>query len=254
MVYLDGVGIDYRDGDKVHLKGSVRGIVASDEICVVFLYPGDSTHHNIPSTVSEVQYIYFKGSAGDYDLAAWGRYIPFEDEGNYTVRIIDVSGNCENWSGERDIKVILIIEEEVPELPDIFQYQVIFDLANPLLGDNLWRLEAEYVKFEAAGGWKITHEDPDCFPLIQGLHGGVDETPQSGWLCQAIEYGKSPCAPLPYWLCPYPTPETVYFRGECSCAEFKDTLQPLGIPCWHLIAALKWYDGKPAWCPYVQCP
>ena len=254
MVYLDGVGIDYRDGDKIYLKGSVSGIVTSDEICVVFLYPGSSTHHNIPSTVSERQYIYFKDASGDYDLAANGRYIPFVNEGNYAVRIIDVSGTCENWIRERGIMVFLILEEVVPELPDIFQYQVIFDLANPLLGDNKYLLEAEYAKFEAAGWREVTHEDPDCFPLV-ALHGGdVPETPQAVWLCQAIEYGKSPCDPLPYWLCPWPSPETIYFRGECSCDHFQEVLQPLGIPCCHLIAALKWYAGKPAYCPYVQCP
>lgn len=254
MVYLDGVGIDYRDGDEVHLKGSVRGIVASDEICVVFMYPGSSTHHNIPSTVSEVQYIYFKGTSGDYDLAANGRYIPFENEGNYAVRIIDVSVNCENWSGERDFKIILILEEEVPELPDIFQYQLIFRQAE--LDDAYRRglLDDEYRKYAVVGGWLITHSDPDCFDVIRPDALAGDGISREGWLCQAVEYGPSGCWPFPWWACPGETEMEIYFRGECSCDHFKNVLQPLGLPCYHLIKAKKWYGSTVPYCPYIQCP
>jgi len=254
MVYLDGVHVDYRDEEKYFLRGVVRGIVSGDEICVVFLYPRYSTHYNIPSTVSEVQYIYFKGTSGDYDLAANGRYIPIGEDGVYAVRIIDVSGTCENWSGVRDNVSILLVLADVPELPTLFQYEIMFDLEDPRLGDNKSLLEAEYAKFEAAGWKEITHEDPDCFPVIALHGGGIDETPRECWLCQAVEYGKSPCHPLPFWLCPWSSPETIYFRGDCTCSNFRDTLQPLGIPCMHLIAALKWYAGKPAYCPYVECP
>ena len=35
MVYLDGVEIDYWAGDEAHLKGSISGIVASDDAGVV---------------------------------------------------------------------------------------------------------------------------------------------------------------------------------------------------------------------------
>jgi hypothetical protein len=122
MVSLDDFEIDRWDGDKIYLKGSVRGIVQSDEICVVFVEPGDSTHHNIPSTVSEIQYVYFKDTSGDYDFAANGRYLPYTKDGYYGIRCIDVSGNCENWSEERDLDILTVIKEEVPELPDIFQY------------------------------------------------------------------------------------------------------------------------------------
>lgn len=102
-VYLDGVGIDYWVGNKAYLKGHIRNIVTSDEICVVFMYPGLSTHQAILSTKSTTQYIYLKDTSGDYDLAANERYIPFDNDGTYAVRIIDVSGNCEDWSGERDL-------------------------------------------------------------------------------------------------------------------------------------------------------
>ena len=254
MVYLDGIGVDRWEEERIYLKGWVRGIVPGDEICVVFLYPGSSTHHNIPSTVSEVQYIYFKGSSGDYDLAANRRHIPRGIDGNYAVRIIDVLGTCENWLRERDLAVFLFVYEPPPVLPDIFQYQVIFEIEDPIIEDYRHLLEDEYEKYWAAGWREVTHEDPDCFPRVALHGGGIDETPHSVWLCQAIEYGPSPCAPVPWWLCPWPSPETIYMRGECDCDHFKDTLQPLGIPCAHLIAALAWYAGKPAYCPYIKCP
>lgn len=110
---LDGVGLDYWEGNKAFLKGCIRNIVTSDEICVVFIYPGLSTHQAIPSTESTIQYIYLKDTSGDYDLAANSRYIPFENAGYYTVRIIDVSGNCENWSGERDFTVFALTAEMI---------------------------------------------------------------------------------------------------------------------------------------------
>lgn len=117
-VSLDSVGVDYWDGNKAHLKGWIRDIAASDEICVVFMYPGFSTHHAILSTDSSIQYIYLKDTSGDYDLAANSRYIPFENDGLYTVRIIDVSGNCEHWSGERDI-TLFALDGEMVRVPVI---------------------------------------------------------------------------------------------------------------------------------------
>jgi len=254
MVYLDDVGVDRWDEERIFLKGWVRGIVPGDEICVVFLYPGSSVHHSIPSMVSEVQYLYFKGSSGDYDLAKNGRYIPRGIDGVYAVRIIDVSGRCENWLRERDLTSFLFVYEPVPVLPDIFQYQVIFDLEDPLLGDYKYLLEEQYEKHAGVAAWYVERGVRDCFTRLQAVGGTGDHAWKTGWLCQAVEYGPSPCAPLPYWLCPWPSPETIYFRGECSCSEFRNTLQPLGIPCWHLIAARKFWGDKPWYCPYVQCP
>jgi len=137
--------------------------------------------------------------------------------------------------------------------PAIFQYEVIFDLGHPALVDTRALLEAEYAKYYKATAWNITPADPDCFDRLQALGGGLDQTWETGWLCQAIEYGESPCAPLPYWLCPLPTPETIYMRGECSCSNFREKLQPLGIPCMHLIAARIHYGIEPPWCPYIPC-
>jgi len=150
-------------------------------------------------------------------------------------------------SGESDEIMVSVVRSQ-------FQYELIFDVTDSRLGHNKSLLEAEYAKFEAAGWREVTHEDPDCFPLVALHGGGVDETPHDVWLCQAVEYGKSPCAPLPYWLCPWPSAEKTYFRGECDCDDFRERLQPLGIPCCHLIAALKWYAGTPAYCQYVECP
>jgi len=135
----------------------------------------------------------------------------------------------------------------------LFQYQVIFDLEDPDLGRYKYLLEAEYAKYEAADQWLVTHVDPDCFNQLEPIVDGESGDREIGWLCQAVEYGPSPCAPLPWWLCPWPSPVTIYLRGGCSCSNFREVLQPLGIPCCHLIAALKWYAGKPAYCPYVQC-
>ena len=244
VVFAD-VAISRRYGERLYLSGSIDNIVESDEICVYFSRPGDTGIRNLKSDTSD--YLYFKGASGSYDLGVNSRYIEFERAGYHWLQIWDVDGNCETPLLKRAEWLMNIV------LPR-FQYQLIFDLADPDLGDNAWRLEAEYAKFEAAGGWAITHEDPDCFPLIQGLHGGVDETPQSGWLSLGVEFGASPCAPLPYYLCPLPTPQTQYWRGECSCDLFKSTLQPLGIPCSHLIAAMNWYSGEPAWSDYVPCP
>jgi len=136
----------------------------------------------------------------------------------------------------------------------LFQYEVIFDLGHPALADTRALLEAEYAKYYKATAWNITPADPDCFDRLQALGGGLDQTWETGWLCQAIEYGESPCAPLPYWLCPLPTPETIYMRGECTCSNFRDNLQHLGIPCMHLIAARIYYGNEPPWCPYIPCP
>lgn len=110
-LYLDEIGLDHWEGNKAFLKGAIRGIQESDEICVVFMYPGHSDHNAILSTTSSIQYIYFNGSSGDYDLAAASRYIPYVNQGTYAVRIIDVSGNCENWSRERDITGFTLIAE-----------------------------------------------------------------------------------------------------------------------------------------------
>lgn len=239
------VAISRRYGSRLYLSGSINDIVASDEICVYYVRPGGTGIRNLKS--DSMDYLYFKGASGSYDLGANNRYIEFERAGYHWLQIWDISGNCETPITKRAEWLMNIV------LPR-YQYQVIFDLADQDLGDNLWRLEAEYAKYEAAGSWFVHHEKPDCFERIQPIWTPEDDTPQSGWLSLGVEFGESPCAPIPYYLCPLPTPQTQYWRGECSCDLFLNTLQPLGIPCSHLIAAMNWYSGKPAWSNYVQCP
>jgi len=239
------VAVSRRYGDRLYLSGTIENITESDDICVYYKRPGDTGIRNLKSDTSD--HLRFSGTSGSYDLGANNRYIEFDRSGYYYLKIWDVLGRCETPVRERASWLMNVV------LPR-YQYQVIFDLEDPDLGDNLWRLEAEYATFEAAGGWQITHEDPDCFPLISGHGGGVDETPRAGWLSLGVEFGASGCYPLPWQMCPDLTPQTQYWRGECSCSEFRNTLQPLGIPCWHLIAAKAWYSGKPAWSDYVKCP
>lgn len=239
------VAVSRRYGERLYLSGSLDEISSGDEICVYYRRPGDDGIRNLKSDTSD--YLYFKGTSGSYDLSANKRYLEFERSGYHWLQAWDVSGSCESPTVKRAEWLMNIV------LPR-FQYQVIFDLDNPDLGDNAWRLEAEYAKFEAARWGEIIHEEPDCFPTITLHGGGVDETPQSGWLSLAVEFGTSPCHPLPYYLCPSPTPQTQYWRGECSCSDFLNTLQPLGIPCCHLIAAWKWYSGETPYSPYIKCP
>lgn len=239
------VAVSRRYGGRLYLSGTIENIIESDEICVYYKRQSDEGIRNLKSDTSE--YLYFSGASGSYDLGVNNRYIEFDRSGLYWLKIFDVDGNCETPVLERASWLMDIV------LPK-FQYQLIFDLEDTDLGDNLWRLEAEYAKYEAVGWWEITHEDPDCFTSIAGHGDGVDETPQSGWLSLGVEFGASPCAPIPYYLCPLPTPQTQYWRGECSCDEFRNTLQPLGIPCSHLIAAMNYYAGDPAWSRYVECP
>jgi hypothetical protein len=239
------VAVSRRYGGRLYLSGSIENIAESDEICVYYKRPGDDGIRNLKSDTSG--YLYFKGASGSYDLGANNRYIEFERAGLHWLKIWDVAGNCEMPILER---ASWLMDIKLPR----YQYQVIFDLVDPDLGDNLWRLEAEYAKYAAAGSWFVNHDEPDCFDCIQAINSPEDDTRQSGWLSLGVEFGASPCAPLPYYLCPLPTPQTQYWRGECSCDLFKDTLQPLGIPCSHLIAAMNWYSGEPAWSDYVKCP
>lgn len=239
------VAVSRRYGNRLYLSGSINEISPSDEICIYYVRPGDTGIRNLKSDTSE--YLYFNGTSGSYNLGVNNRYIEFERAGYHWLKAWDVSGSCEAPISERASWLMNVV------LPR-FQYQVIFDRADPDLGDNLWRLEAEYAKFEAAGSWFVHHEDPDCFPSIQPINTPHDDTRRSGWLSLAVEFGTSPCHPLPYYLCPFPTPQTQYWRGECNCDEFRTTLQPLGIPCSHLIAALKWYDGKTPYSKYIECP
>jgi len=239
------VGVSRRYGERLYLSGSIKRITESDEICVYFQRPGDTGIRNLKSDTSD--YLHFSGTSGNYDLGANNRYIEFERAGYHWLKIWDVDGNCETPVLERASWLMNII------LPR-FQYQLIFDLEDPDLGDNLYLLEAECAKYEAGREWFVSHEDPDCFSYIAPAIMAPDELPGSGWLSLGVEFGESPCAPIPYYLCPLPTPQEQYWRGECSCDLFRNTLQPLGIPCAHLIAAMKWYAGEPAWSKYVQCP
>jgi len=239
------VAVSLRYGERLYLSGTIENVAESDEICVYFSRPGDTGIRNLKSDTSD--YLYFKDASGSYDLGANNRYIEFERAGYHWLQIWDVSGNCETPVAKRAEWLMNVI------LPR-YQYQLIFDLEDPDLGDNLWRLEAEYAKYAAAGSWFVNHDKPDCFTHIQPINTPEDDTPASGWLSLGVEFGESPCAPIPYYLCPLPTPQTQYWRGECSCDLFKNTLQPLGIPCSHLIAAMNWYSGEPAWSDYVKCP
>ena len=239
------VAVSRRYGDRLYLSGSINDIAESDEICVYYKRPGDEGVRNLKSDTSD--YLYFKGASGSYDLGANNRYIEFERAGYHWLQIWDVDGNCETPLVKR---AEWLMDIELPR----FQYQVIFDLEDDDLGDNLYLLEAEYAKYEAAGSWFVNHDKPDCFTHIQPINTPEDDTPQSGWLSLGVEFGESGCAPFPWWACPGKTPSTQYWRGECSCDLFKNTLQPLGIPCSHLIAAMKWYSGEPAWSKYIQCP
>ena len=239
------VAVSRRYGERLYLSGSINEISGSDEICVYYSRPGDTGIRNLKSDTSE--YLYFKDTSGSYDLGANKRYIEFERAGYHWLQIWDVVGNCETPVAKR---AEWLMNVELPR----FQYQVIFDLEDEDLGDNLYLLEAEYAKYAAAGSWFVNHDKPDCFTQIQPMNTPEDDTPQSGWLSLGVEFGESPCAPIPYYLCPFPTPQTQYWRGECSCDLFKSTLQPLGIPCSHLIAAMNWYLGEPAWSKYIKCP
>jgi hypothetical protein len=244
-VLFSSVRILRRYGERLYLSGTIEGIVESDELCVYFSRPGDEGIRNLKSDTSD--YLYFKDTSGSYDLGANNRYIEFERAGYHWLQIWDVSGNCEVPLAKR---AEWLMDIELPR----FQYQVIFDQGDSDLGDNLYLLQAEYAKYEAAGSWFVSHDKPDCFTHIQPMNTTEDDTAQSGWLSLGVEFGESPCAPIPYYLCPLPTPQTQYWRGECSCDHFRNTLQPLGIPCSHLIAAMNWYLGEPAWSKYVQCP
>lgn len=242
---FSNVAVSRRYGDRLYLSGRIEDITPTDEICIYYRRPGADGIRTLKSDTSE--YLYFKGTSGSYDLGANARYLEFGRAGYHWLQAWDVSGSCETPLVQRASWLINII------LPR-FQYQIIFDLKDPDLGDNAWRLEAEYAKFEAAGSWFVHHEYPDCFPTIQPINTPHDDTRRSGWLSLGAEFGTSPCHPLPYYLCPFPTPKTQYWRGECNCPEFLNTLQPLGIPCSHLIAALKWYSGKTPYSQYVNCP
>lgn len=242
---FSGIAIDRRYGDRLYLSGQLHGIVESDEICVMWLCHTDDVRYNLAS--DDMDYLHFSGSSGSYDFKASGSYILFDHEGVYKLRVYDVEGQCENIV---DVRLSHLMRLWYPR----FQYQVIFDLSDPDLGDQAWRLEAEYAKYAAADSWFVTHRDPDCFTYIQPSGSGIDDTPAHGWLSLAVEFGRSSCYPLPHWLCPFPSPETRYWRGECSCRLFRTTLHSFGIPCQHLIAAMKHYSGDPAWSTYVQCP
>jgi len=245
ILAFSNIAVSRRYGSRLYLSGTIEDITESDDICVYYKRPGDTGVRNLKSDTSD--YLHFSGASGSYDLGANNHYLEFERSGYHWLEIWNISGDCETPVLQR---IAWLIDLSAPR----FQYQVIFDLEDPDLGDKRYLLEAEYATFEAAGGWEITHEDPDCFPLIAGHGGGVDETPRAGWLSLGVEFGESGCWPLPWQMCPDLTPQTQYWRGECNCDHFLNTLQPLGIPCWHLIAAMKWYSGKPAWSEYSKCP
>jgi len=194
------------------------------------------------------------GSVGEYSTLHY-----LEEGSSYKAVPILAADLSDSWERPDDIEFVACTETVVFVYRRIvigprFQYQVIFDLEDPDLGDNRHLLEAEYTKHAGVAAWYVERGVRDCFTRLQAYGGTGDGNWETGWLCQAVEYGPSPCAPLPYWLCPWPSPETIYFRGECSCSHFREVLQPLGIPCYHLIAARKFWGDEPWYCPYVKCP
>ena len=241
---LSNIATIGRYGSKFYLQGEIRNIVEADEICLMYSRPLSADLLNLPSSI--VGYTYLKGTAGTYSLESGAKYIEFSASGYYIFELWRVSGTCETRT-EKVAEYFLNLE--APK----YQYQLYFDLDAAEISLYRHLLQAEYDKYEAAKPWTVVPEKPDCFSQIEPSALYPGGTFGSGWLCQAVEYGKSPCAPLPYWLCSVSSPETIYMRGECSCSDFLTNLQPLGIPCMHLIAAMAHYGNSPPYCPYIQC-
>jgi len=162
-------------------------------------------------------------------------------EGTHTVDYLCVEGYS-------DVNFPLV-KEYVPPPYTLFQYEIAFDAR--VSGNPLYIAELE--KYEKATAWWVGYSDPDCWDASCSNCADFLETHADGWLCAAIEYGESPCAPLPWYVCPFPSPETHYIRGECSCSHFREELQGLGIPCAHLMAAYDQTVGELPWCPYIPC-
>jgi hypothetical protein len=241
---LSGIETIRRHGSKFYLQGEILNIKKSDEICLMYSRPGSAALLNLPGEI--LPQTYLAGTSGTYNLESGGKYLEFSASGYYIFELWRVSGSCETRT-EKVAEYFLKLEAPT------YQYQLYFDLDAPEIASNRHLLQAEYDKFNAAKPWTIVTEGVDCFERLQPstlYAGGSFET---GWLCQAGEFLASGCSPLPWWMCPSLTDWDIYMRGECSCSDFKENLQPLGIPCMHLIAAREHYGSEPPYCPYVQC-
>ena len=203
--------------------------------------------------------IYFKGIAYLTGANGYTQYVECVCEsGLHTASIVPPDGYT--WFGGIHTRDYLCVEGYsevrfplvavyVPPPYTLFQYEIAFDARvsnNPLY-------IAEQEKYERATAWWVGYSDPDCWSASCSNCADFLETHADGWLCGAVEYGESPCAPLPWWVCPFPTPETHYIRGECSCSVFQEELQGSGIPCAHLMAAYDQTVGELPWCPYIPC-
>jgi len=241
---LSGIETIRRYGGKFYLKGNIRNIRTTDELCLMYSRPGSADLLNLPSDTTE--YLYLKGTSGTYDLEGGGRYIEFSTSGYYIFQLWRVSGDCETRT-EKVAEYILSLTATK------YQYQLYFDTDDAEIVDYRHLLVAEYEKYHAARPWTIVPDGRDCFARLQPSTLYAGGTFASGWLCQAAEFLASGCAPLPWWMCRSLTEWDVYWRGECSCSNFLENLQPLGIPCFHLIAARVHYGRNPPYCPYIQC-
>lgn len=241
---LSGIEIIRRYGSKFYLKGQILNILATDEICLMYSRPGSADLLNLPGLI--LDYTYLHGTSGTYSLDFSEKFIEFSASGYYIFQLWRVSGTCET----RTEKVAeYILKLDAPR----YQYQLYFDLDAPEIASSRHLLQGEYDKYNAAKPWTVVSEGKDCFSRIEpsALYSGSGVF--DAWLCQAGEFIASGCSPLPWWVCPDLTDWDIYMRGECSCSDFKDNLQPLGIPCMHLIAAREYYGNEPPYCPYVQC-
>ncbi len=233
-----------RHGSKFYLQGEISNIKETDELCLMYSRPGSADLLNLRSQI--VDYTYLKGTSGTYRLESGEKYIEFSASGYYIFELWRVSGDCET----RTEKVAdSFLNLEAPK----YQYQLYFDVDAPEIAGSRHLLQAEYDKYNDAKPWTVVAEGNDCFSRIvpSALYsgGGVFDA----WLCQAGEFLASGCSPLPWWVCPSLTDWDIYMRGECSCSDFRENLQPLGIPCFHLIAAKAYYGDDPPYCPYKPC-
>lgn len=241
---LSGIEIISRYGSKFYLQGEIQNIVADDEICLMYSRPGSADLLNLPGMV--LDYTYLHGTAGTFGLQVGGKFIDFSASGYYIFELWRVSGTC----GTRTEKVAeYFLKLEAPK----YQYQLYFDLDAPEIASNRHLLQGEYDKYNAAKPWTVVPEGEDCFSRIEPSAMYPGGSVGTGWLCQAGEFLSSGCSPLPWWMCPSWTDWDIYMRGECSCSDFRDILQPLGIPCMHLIAAKEYYGDNPPYCPYKVC-
>lgn len=233
-----------RYGSKFYLQGEIRNIREVDELCLMYSRPGSADLLNLRSQI--VDYAYLRGTSGTYSLESGEKFIEFSASGYYIFELWRVSGNCETRT-ERVAESFLNLE--APK----YQYQLYFDLDAPEIASYRHLLQGEYDKYNAAKPWTVVPEGTDCFSRIEpsALYSGSGVF--DAWLCQAAEPDTWRMDPLPWWLAPSLTDWDIYMRGECSCSDFRQNLQPLGIPCFHLIAAREYYGSEPPHCPYVQC-